>query len=288
MKKIILPVLMALVFTSCEKKEKTVAVATPKAEEKEIYQNLYGSWVGDFIAEEYDDEKSFVHVNKLNIVLKRITATQVIGQSIVAGNVRPLKGEILEYGKMISFTLEEPGEDKYDGKFTFELLNDSLVGTWTPFNKNMAVTKRKFKLAKKEFIYDPTLMLPEEGEYVDWENPKVIESEPDEDGEKYAEDFYRTASEQITILNASTEKLDEETLKNLKKLDLEIIRNTIFARHGYTFKKKTLRQFFDPVAWYIPVSNNIDGQLTALEKENIALLKRFEKYAEDNYDTFGR
>ena len=69
---------------------------------------------------------------------------------------------------------------------------------------------------------------------------------------------------------------------------MEILRNTIFARHGLTFKTKTVRQFFDQVEWYIPISSDVSSQLTKIEKENIAILKRFEKYAEDNYDTFGR
>jgi len=78
-------------------------------------------------------------------------------------------------------------------------------------------------------------------------------------------------------MNASTTELKEDSLKNLKKLELEIIRN-----------KKGVRQFFDPVEWYIPISDNVDNVLTKLEKKNIELLKRFEKYAEDNYDSFGR
>jgi hypothetical protein len=77
-------------------------------------------------------------------------------------------------------------------------------------------------------------------------------------------------------------------LSRIQKLELEIIRNTIFARHGYTFKKKSFRQFFDPIDWYIPVTDNVSNKLTLLEKKNILLLNRFQKYAEDNYDSFGR
>ena len=69
---------------------------------------------------------------------------------------------------------------------------------------------------------------------------------------------------------------------------LEIIRNTIYARHGLSFKKKTFRQFYDPVDWYIPVSKDVSADLTDLEKKNELLLKRFEKYATDNYDYYGR
>jgi len=77
-------------------------------------------------------------------------------------------------------------------------------------------------------------------------------------------------------------------LKNLRKLDLEIIKNSVFARHGYSFKKETYRYFFEQTDWYIPVSNNVDADLSPMELENVALLNRFTKYAEDKYDYFGR
>jgi hypothetical protein len=130
-------------------------------------------------------------------------------------------------------------------------------------------------------------MAEEYGEYIDFtkgQDKKIKE----DDGEEYTATYYRRASDVITKLNASTTALQEEDLKNLKKLELEIIRNTVYARHGYTFNKRSYRQFFDPVDWYVPMYDNVEDSLTKLEQNNITLLKRFEKYAEDNYDTFGR
>jgi len=89
-------------------------------------------------------------------------------------------------------------------------------------------------------------------------------------------------------INASKQKLAEKDLKNLRKLDMEIIKNAVFARHGYAFKKPTYRYFFEQTDWYIPVSNNVDSELSPMEKDNVALLNRFIKYAEDKYDSFGR
>jgi len=139
------------------------------------------------------------------------------------------------------------------------------------------------------------LMLPshlddEEGGYIDYSvsHDRIIKEEMDDSTYTYTEKMYRRASNAVTTINASTKELKEADLKNLKKLDLEIIRNTIYARHGFTFGKKSVRQFFDFVEWYVPISENVESQLTPLEVKNIALLKRFEKYAEDNYDTFGR
>jgi hypothetical protein len=263
--------------------------------EDKIYEGLYGSWVGEFVAEEFDNTKEFVNVNKINILLKSITKKGVTGLSIVAGNMRDLNGEIIDKNGVLEFKLKEPGNAKQDGIFNFKLINDTLIGLWTANDKKIAVTKRSFKLTRTKFVYNTHLMLPlddgedDENDYTDYYNSKnVVQYEDEETGEKYMGAAYRTASDMIFKLNGSTQKLSEENLKELKKIDLEIIRNTIFARHGYTFKKKTFRQFFDYVDWYVPVSDDVSVQLTNIEKENIALLKKFEKYAEDNYDTFGR
>ena len=49
--------------------------------------------------------------------------------------------------------------------------------------------------------------------------------------------------------------------------DLEVMRNSIYARHGYSFRNRRMRFLFDQlVDWYMPVSVNITGELTDLEK----------------------
>ena len=99
---------------------------------------------------------------------------------------------------------------------------------------------------------------------------------------------YRYADSKVTILNVSTKILNESELKNLKKIELEILRNTIYLRHEYSFKRKIVSQFFDSQDWYIPVSDDVSANLTSIEKQNIKTLVRFEKYATDSYESFGR
>jgi hypothetical protein len=291
--------LLSILLFSCNSKEKKTLKNSAENQPKEIRTDLYGSYVGDFAVLERDTSRPAKEneINKINIVIKKITESKVTGQSVVAGNSRPLTGTMTVEGNTVHFTLNEPGDDKSDGVFDFEIKNDTLlVGTWTANNLKKEVTKRKFELTKKEFKYDPNAMLPDQESYIDYQNPKeqqITESESDDPAdakieEPYMETVYRAASESIVTLNSSTQKLKESDIKNLKKIDLEILRNTIFARHGLTFKTKTVRQFFDSVEWYIPVSDNVNSELTATEKQNIVLLKRFEKYAEDNYDSFGR
>ncbi|MFH6960366.1 YARHG domain-containing protein [Flavobacterium aquidurense] len=287
MKKLFCLSLLVVLF-SC-KENKTTKNKAKAPEEKEILTELYGSWVGEFIVKERDKskEEKEMYSNKINIVIKKITENKVIGQSIVAGNNRPLEGKMTKTGNKVHFILKEPGDDKNDGVFDFEIEDNTLMkGIWVANNPKKEVSERSFELTKKDFKYDPDVMLSEGEMYVDYLNPKTQKNE--EEGEEYSEDTYRIASPAVHTINSSTQKLDESEVKNLKKLDLEILRNTIYARHGLTFKAKKVRQFFDRVDWYIPISSDVSSELTSTEQQNIVLLKRFEKYAEDNYDTFGR
>jgi len=295
MKKILALVMISFLMLSCRdnkkanEQKKVIEVAQP-----EIHKELYGFWVGDFYSQdelEYDGDMTDA-VRKLNINIKKITQDTVIAQSVVSGNSRPLLGKLSEDGGKITFMLDEPGTEKYDGKFEITLVGDTLMGKWNAFKTELKWPERQFKLIKKAFAYNANLMLPSENSYVDWSDHKMIKRvDTAEDGKidtLEANPFYRSASDQIFKLNASTTVLKEEDVKNLRKLDLQIIKNTIFARHGYAFKKQTFRNFFDPVEWYVPVKNNVDHDLTSIENKNIKLLDRFTKYAEDNYDAFGR
>lgn len=263
----------------------------------EIHKEFYGIYTGEFSGkgELYDSETREYYegtdYKRLSLKINRITKDSVYGQSIVNGTQRPFRGIFNENSN--SFTLDEPGNDKTDGRFEIKLTNDSITGKWTAFNKSAVKAPLKnLKLIKKEFVYNPNFMLDENSDLIDWANPKdFVEKYTDEETgktETYTASKNRIASEAVFKINASKQKLTEKELKNLRKLDMEIIKNSVFARHGYSFKKETYRNFFEQTDWYIPVSNNVDSELTPVEKENVALLNRFIKYAEDKYDQFGR
>lgn len=293
MKKIIVLSCVVLFLFSCKDTKKSGKEGAQKAQQ-ETHKDLYGSWVGDFIvagSDEYEGDMSSAN-DKINIIIKSITKDEVIGQSILSGNVRPLSGKISANGDEVSFILDEPGTDKYDGRFEFKLKGDTLIGVWNAYKTELKWPEKSYKLLRKAFVYNPNLMLSADYGYVDWSSEKV-KSQLDtlEDGTvdtTSVNSFYRSASDKIFKINASNTVLKENDLKNLRKLDLQILRNTIFARHGFTFKKQTYKDFFNPIDWYVPISSNVDKELTNLERQNIQLLLRFEKYAEDNYDTFGR
>lgn len=263
----------------------------------EVHKEYYGIYTGDFAGMEkmIDDGDGSEYegsvYKRISLKINRITKDSVYGQSIVNGNQRPIRGVFNETSR--SFILDEPGNDKTDGRFEVKLNGDSLTGKWNAFNKTAVKSPLKtLKLTKKDFVYNPNFMLNPDSNLVDWSNPKdFVEKYTDNETgktESYKTSKNRVASDAVFKLNASKQKLTEKDLKNLRKLDLEIIKNSVFARHGYSFKKETYRNFFEQTDWYIPISNNVDNELSPLEKDNVALLNRFTKYAEDKYDSFGR
>lgn len=270
--------------------------------EKEVLladDEALGYWVGIFrkANDEYDNttlvvDEGFMwnRENKINISIDKIVGDSVWGHSVVAGNDRPFVGTRTRGLAGDAYTVREPGDDKYDGEFRFEIAEDGMVGTWTAYG-NLDVKKRAYELEQKVFTYKPDIMLEPSRGYVNWN--KSIESKETYDmGDGEMEEWIRkefAASTQIIYdLNASSQRLTKADVDNLQKGDLTIIRNTIYARHGYSFKNRPLRVFFDAQEWYIPVHADIRADFTDVEKANIKLLLTYEKNAAEYYDSFGR
>lgn len=87
----------------------------------------------------------------------------------------------------------------------------------------------------------------------------------------------------------STNKLDPDSLYKFSELDLEIMRNEIFARHGYKFNSSKWANYFGSLSWYFPNYINVDTMLNELEKENVIKIKSVEKAIRDlNSEHWGR
>ncbi|RXQ95974.1 YARHG domain-containing protein [Ancylomarina salipaludis] len=75
---------------------------------------------------------------------------------------------------------------------------------------------------------------------------------------------------------SSSKLLNETDLLSLTKKELRIKRNLIFARYGYIFKSKDLKDYFTNKDWYNPRYINVQHFLTNIDKENIDLILKFE------------
>lgn len=58
--------------------------------------------------------------------------------------------------------------------------------------------------------------------------------------------------------------------------DLRLLRNAIFARHGYIFKSADLTEYFSKFSWYQPKHKDVTAFLSKLEQQNIAFISKFE------------
>ena len=189
--------------------------------------------------------------NKINIVITGVADGMANGYSVCAGNFRQLKGKVAEAGNStFHFVLDEPGTDKYDGHFDFIVSpnENKCSGNWSPFQKD-ATDPKEFTLERKIYTYDTSLGI------------------------------YPQASQRL---------LQKEDVENLAKEELTEMRTEIYARHGYSFKNRNIRQAFDTTGWYIPMGIDIRQNLTDIEVKNIDLIYSYEMYAESEYDDYGR
>lgn len=77
---------------------------------------------------------------------------------------------------------------------------------------------------------------------------------------------------------ASTRLLTMSDLENYSAEELRIMRNEIFARHGYIFKTPEMKLYFANQPWYTPKYSDVSRFLTDIEKKNIELIKTREKF----------
>lgn len=186
---------------------------------------------------------------KITISLDKVIGKTVTGYSIVAGNERAFSGSWSQIGDDYTVVAKEPGDHEADGVFRFTYLEASKSLLGEWQPNDKNIGIRKFELAARKFKYDAKV-----GQYP----------------------------------QSSTKVLTEADVENLRNEELRLMRNEIYARHGYSFKIADMRDHFDKLDWYMPAAVDITSNLTKVEKNNAALIKRYEKYSEEHYDDFGR
>lgn len=271
--------------------------------------DLLGFWVGEFSDDTPEDEKEGVgteydfleneygyHYKKITFSIDKIKGSEIEGHSVVSGNIQKFKGKLSETSFEFEINVKEPGNEKSDGQFalTVKKKDTLLSGKWDAFKKEKGrVNKRKLSLTKKIFEYNPNNKI--EDRFVDFHKSTIKKVEYDSEDsvgnpikESYDDEQYYTTTDTIYHINPSTEILKKELVENLSKGDVFILRNLIFARHGFAFRDQMLRSFFDYHSWYMPVYSDVTKDLTDIEKKNVALLLRYEENAKEYYDHFGR
>lgn len=125
---------------------------------------------------------------------------------------------------------------------------------------------------------DPTSGVSEE-EFLMIENPYEIVDREIESSETTS---YKISEAGKIIKGESVSELISDKISKLDRFDslpkenLRLLRNFIFAKHGYKFKSEDLLDHFSGKDWYEPRYDNVDELLTVGDKEIIAYLRDIE------------
>ena len=122
----------------------------------------------------------------------------------------------------------------------------------------------------------------------DEKQAEIIEVAPIEstyttdDGEEQhieADEFQQeeaAAEEDFIWLSDSYINMNDIIDHGYSRSDARVLRNAIFARHGYRFKSQDLKDYFNQFSWYMPRFADVTSHLSEVERENIQFLKSLE------------
>ena len=74
-------------------------------------------------------------------------------------------------------------------------------------------------------------------------------------------------------------QLQESDIEGLSSNELELMRNMIYARHGYIFQRMDLLDYFKQYSWYYPkysVVNDVYEMMSDIERYNVDFIKKHE------------
>ena len=186
---------------------------------------------------------------KITVRLEKIVGDSVLGYSVTGGNQRAFSGTFAAPEGVPRVVAREPGDNPTDGVFRFDIPAGEKSLVGIWTANNKKIKPINFTLKRRDFRYNPKA-----GNYP----------------------------------QSSTLKLNEDDVSNLQREQLRIMRNEMYARHGYSFKIEDMRRYFDQQDWYMPMLTDVSTKLTALEQKNHELIKRYENYSQEYYDSFGR
>ena len=194
------------------------------------------------------------------------------------GKVIPIPPSSVGSEKSTPITPPTPHTASYDKKLIntlatiFIVLTIGIVASvlWVKNNKESI---EKFETENiTEENDDNTSVATTQEEY---NQSEADESQPDDNN--YSDDEIQQDMDFKTQYDFACERLvTEKDLTGLDANDLRIMRNWIYARHGYIFKSRDLKDYFSQMPWYNPCSSDVSSQLSKIEKQNVEFIKRHE------------
>ena len=180
------------------------------------------------------------------------------------------RGYAIESEQMVLYHSEEqkirsvPLTSLHDGEFyreaAYQLIGDSLV--------EVRSNQEEYKLERQLYNFETRyryLRISPEGTVIE------LDSDRHFDFTKYIliDDSY-LKGRFARYMEGSGYKVWESDHLTIE--DLDLMRNEIFAEYGYRFKSERWRNYFSQKKWYKSQYDNVDDQLTAIDKNNIKVI----------------
>ena len=169
-----------------------------------------------------------------------------------------LVGGYFAYSK---FMASDESEELADNTVTEEVMEETPEETVTEENTNTV----------EEPITETSQELIEESQEG---GPVSEEASSEENSVQVNDDNY-----DLVVLDKVYDEVinrgNEAYLNNFSSDELAIIRNTLYARNGYKFKKKEYQEYFGEKSWYNPTTSS-QNILTRKEERLANIIKRYE------------
>jgi hypothetical protein len=92
----------------------------------------------------------------------------------------------------------------------------------------------------------------------------------------YAARAQENSFEKLHALDFSKQRLARERLKDLTLWDLQMLRGTIFGRHGRVFRDRDIQSYLGGQPWYKPNPGFTNALLNETERANLDLIRELE------------
>ncbi|WP_338943156.1 YARHG domain-containing protein [Fusobacterium polymorphum] len=147
-----------------------------------------------------------------------------------------------------------------------------LVGGYFAYSKFMASDKSE-ELADNTVTEEVMEETPEET--VTEENTNTVEEPSSEENSVQVNDDNYDLVVLDKVYDEVINRGNEAYLNNFSSDELAIIRNTLYAKNGYKFKKKEYQEYFGEKSWYNPTTSS-QNILTRNEEKLANIIKKYE------------
>ncbi|MDY3929450.1 MAG: YARHG domain-containing protein [Clostridia bacterium] len=86
-----------------------------------------------------------------------------------------------------------------------------------------------------------------------------------------------SASQNEYLFPSDSKFITKSDLEGKSSDEIALIRNEIFARHGYIFTTEPYITYFNQKSWYVPNSSFDSSMLNSIEKANVDFITQYEK-----------